>query len=292
MGAKDSWFLRFFEVSKGNRFSICGLVVVEDGMDRQGTSRIAGERSGAQLNSTGSIERVLDSIRDSCPNSSHGCTGSMTDNNNKLHHERICPHSPSSCPHPYCSYTGLSSLVYLHFAATHPILNKVPRGKPPQPLAINTSGNSIMSKSSHQPAFLADLHSFQLGSTLVPPSMPNFGRLRSPGSNAAGVLLKSKVADPLAATVLKMSSRMVVTNDIGGQFAYLLSILPEKEINWWRGDQAFRASYVLSHTLQALSGLGPLLDEELLGKGIAAENKRLKSNSLLESKLLTKKGPS
>ncbi|CAA0838570.1 E3 ubiquitin-protein ligase SINA-like 2 [Striga hermonthica] len=65
------------------------------------------------------IERVLDSVRVTCPNALHGCTESLA-YNEKLNHERTCHHSPCSCPHPDCSYTSLPASVYSHFATIHP----------------------------------------------------------------------------------------------------------------------------------------------------------------------------
>ncbi|GER30615.1 E3 ubiquitin-protein ligase [Striga asiatica] len=70
------------------------------------------------------IERVLDSVRVPCPNALHGCTESPV-YNEKLNHEKTCRHSPCSCPHPDCSYTGLPSSVYSHFATIHPTSSKL-----------------------------------------------------------------------------------------------------------------------------------------------------------------------
>ncbi|GER30618.1 E3 ubiquitin-protein ligase [Striga asiatica] len=64
------------------------------------------------------LERVLDSMRVPCPNALYGCT-QFSSFSNKLQHEKTCRHSPCSCPYPNCSYTGLPSSVYSHFAATH-----------------------------------------------------------------------------------------------------------------------------------------------------------------------------
>ncbi|CAA0817609.1 E3 ubiquitin-protein ligase SINA-like 7 [Striga hermonthica] len=64
------------------------------------------------------LERVLDSMRVPCPNALYGCT-EYSSFSNKLQHEKTCRHSPCSCPYPNCTYTGLPSSVYSHFAATH-----------------------------------------------------------------------------------------------------------------------------------------------------------------------------
>ncbi|GER37411.1 nucleoid occlusion factor SlmA [Striga asiatica] len=97
------------------------------------------------------------------------------------------------------------------------------------------------------------------------------------GPNVAEVLLKPNVADPSAAIVLHMPLRPMISNDVGSQSIYLLFIFPEGETNRWYRDRPFLGSHLLLHILQALSRQGPLLDEELSGEGLAAENKRLKA---------------
>ncbi|GFP78819.1 E3 ubiquitin-protein ligase sina-like 7 [Phtheirospermum japonicum] len=70
------------------------------------------------------IEKVIESIRISCPNMQYGCTASLN-YSKKLDHERICCYAPCSCPYPDCTYVGSPSSVYSHFAAKHKNSSKI-----------------------------------------------------------------------------------------------------------------------------------------------------------------------
>ncbi|GER47338.1 30S ribosomal protein S3 [Striga asiatica] len=187
-------------------------------------------------------------------------------------------------------------------------LSSISQGKPPEPATVNVRGIFLVPQPTRQPTFLADLSSFQPDSVLVPPSIPNFDgatqgsnpakrpcskrrknmevstKLRAAeifsGPNVAEVPLRPKVIISSEATILEIPSRLVVSNDVGVQSTYHLSIFPEGETNRWRG--ALRAYHVRSHTLQVYLFYGLFwarssFTKKFLSDGLATENKQLKA---------------
>ncbi|KAM7524259.1 hypothetical protein LguiA_014161 [Lonicera macranthoides] len=64
------------------------------------------------------IEKVLESIKVPCRYTKYGCKETVT--YSKIHdHERMCIHSPCTCPLPGCVFTASSECVYRHVRLRH-----------------------------------------------------------------------------------------------------------------------------------------------------------------------------
>jgi E3 ubiquitin-protein ligase SIAH1 len=64
------------------------------------------------------IEKVLESLKVSCSNSSYGCKESIC-YSKKYEHDKICTHAPCTCPLPACNYQGSSKRLYGHCMSKH-----------------------------------------------------------------------------------------------------------------------------------------------------------------------------
>lgn len=64
------------------------------------------------------IEKVLDSIKMSCPNANYGCTETFC-YSKKNDHEKECIYLPCLCPHSGCDFVASSKELFLHFSHRH-----------------------------------------------------------------------------------------------------------------------------------------------------------------------------
>lgn len=64
------------------------------------------------------IEKVLESLKVSCSNSSYGCKESIC-YSKKYEHDKSCTHAPCTCPLPACNYQGSSKRLYQHCRIKH-----------------------------------------------------------------------------------------------------------------------------------------------------------------------------
>ncbi|TKY59578.1 E3 ubiquitin-protein ligase SINA 10 [Spatholobus suberectus] len=64
------------------------------------------------------IEKVLDSIKMSCPNVNYGCKETFS-YSRKNDHEKECIYLPCLCPHIGCDFVASSKELFLHFSHRH-----------------------------------------------------------------------------------------------------------------------------------------------------------------------------
>ncbi|BAT74060.1 hypothetical protein LR48_Vigan464s002900 [Vigna angularis] len=64
------------------------------------------------------IEKVLDSIKMSCPNANYGCTETFC-YSKKNDHEKECIYLPCLCPHSGCDFVASSKELFLHVSHRH-----------------------------------------------------------------------------------------------------------------------------------------------------------------------------
>ncbi|XP_047325429.1 E3 ubiquitin-protein ligase SINA-like 10 [Impatiens glandulifera] len=64
------------------------------------------------------LEKVLESLKMSCPNKIYGCP-EMPTYNKTLEHEKVCIHGPCCCPVPSCKFVGSSNSLVSHFRRKH-----------------------------------------------------------------------------------------------------------------------------------------------------------------------------
>ncbi|GER49046.1 E3 ubiquitin-protein ligase [Striga asiatica] len=65
------------------------------------------------------VEKILDSIKISCPNAWLGCPETIT-LSKRLEHTKTCGFLACLCPMPDCTYMGSANSVYSHFSEKHP----------------------------------------------------------------------------------------------------------------------------------------------------------------------------
>jgi E3 ubiquitin-protein ligase SIAH1 len=66
-----------------------------------------------------SIEKVLESVKISCPNAKYGCKEAVS-YSKKSDHEKTCIYAPCSCPLSSCNFIASSKQLYIHFSRKHP----------------------------------------------------------------------------------------------------------------------------------------------------------------------------
>ncbi|KAK2383664.1 RING-type E3 ubiquitin transferase [Trifolium repens] len=64
------------------------------------------------------VEKLLESIKISCPNANYGCK-KMFSCNMKSSHEKECLYTPFKCPHAGCGFLASSKELALHFSHRH-----------------------------------------------------------------------------------------------------------------------------------------------------------------------------
>ncbi|PVH61779.1 hypothetical protein PAHAL_3G120900 [Panicum hallii] len=64
------------------------------------------------------MERLLESIRVSCPNAAHGC-GARPAYYDQHDHCQTCPHAPCHCPGKDCNFLGSTEALLDHFTSAH-----------------------------------------------------------------------------------------------------------------------------------------------------------------------------
>ena len=64
------------------------------------------------------IEKVLESIKVSCPNAKYGCK-EMFSYSRQNDHEKECIYIPCLCPHSGCDFVASSTELSLHFSHSH-----------------------------------------------------------------------------------------------------------------------------------------------------------------------------
>ncbi|CAJ2677987.1 unnamed protein product [Trifolium pratense] len=64
------------------------------------------------------VEKLLESIKISCPNANYGCK-EMLSCNMKGSHEKECIYTPCKCPHKGCGFLASSKELALHFSHRH-----------------------------------------------------------------------------------------------------------------------------------------------------------------------------
>ncbi|CAA0833980.1 E3 ubiquitin-protein ligase SINA-like 10 [Striga hermonthica] len=69
------------------------------------------------------VEKILDSIKFSCPNAWLGCPETIT-LSKRVEHTKTCGFLACLCPMPDCTYMGSSNSVYSHFSKRHPNTSK------------------------------------------------------------------------------------------------------------------------------------------------------------------------
>ena len=64
------------------------------------------------------MEKLVESIRVSCPNAAYDCAASPVYYDNRNHLEE-CPHAPCYCPADACSFAGSPAAFLDHFTVFH-----------------------------------------------------------------------------------------------------------------------------------------------------------------------------
>lgn len=64
------------------------------------------------------VEKVLESVKISCPNAKYGCKETVS-YSKKNDHENQCIHAPCTCPHSDCNFAASFMKLAIHFRCKH-----------------------------------------------------------------------------------------------------------------------------------------------------------------------------